>query len=115
MKILLLSLLLIPLTCNAEDWTGEQKYLTAGYLVMSYIDYRQTLVIAEKGEEVNPYLGPSPSKKEVRNYFIKTTAISMGIAAVLPRKWRTRYLYALDGFYFGYTLHNHWIGYRVNF
>jgi len=110
-----LILLLIPLTCNAGDWTDEQKYLTAGYLVISYVDYRQTLVIAENGDEANPYLGHSPSSDEVKDYFIKLAAINMGIAAILPTKWRTRYLYALDGFSFGYVLHNHWIGYRVDF
>lgn len=98
-----------------DSWTTEQK-IVEGYMIMvTVIDYGQTVDIASKGEELNPMLGSNPSKETVKAYFIKSSLAHFIVASMLPSKWRTRFLYTTSGYQTAFILHNHWIGYRVEF
>ena len=112
---IILIILMFSFPVKAEQWTNEQKYLEAAFMAVTYIDYRQTLVIAEQGQELNPYLGANPSPQDVRRYMLAGAGLHLLISYTLPRKWRTRFQYVTVGFTTAFVVHNHWIGYRMKF
>lgn len=114
-KLLLLLWTIACAPAQAAPWTVEQKYLEAGYFAVMYLDYKQTLIIAEGNDEVNPMLGSNPSDEKVAKYFMQAGLAHLALAHVLPSKWRTRFQYLTFGGEFAFVLHNHWIGYRIEF
>ncbi len=77
-----------------KDKWGLHNYLLEGaYLGLQLADERQTEQIARnhKYRETNPYLGPHPSEKRVREYMAATALAQLGLAYLLPEPWRTMF------------------------
>jgi hypothetical protein len=91
---LLLVLAILPSTNTlaADKWSTQDKSLEATYLVLKFVDWRQTRYIAknpDKYYEMNPMLGKHPSTKEVDAYFITTAILHPIVSHYLPKKYRT--------------------------
>ena len=113
--IIILLITVKPVTAN--DWTRQDTYYQAGYTMLLFADYLQTMEIIEDGSlyETNPILGRYPSKQETSAYFA-SCAITAAVAAfLLPPKQR-RWLYIfLIGIESNTIYHNYQIGIRINF
>lgn len=88
-KYLLLLILLLPVPCYAID--TKDIILEASWQALHYIDYRQTIEIAEHPDqfkERNPILGSHPSKGTVNTYFAITSALHLIAFYIIPDKYR---------------------------
>lgn len=125
MKYLLGLVLIIPACCNADGffkhdpWTKEDTMREAAYLVLHVVDWGQTRNIVNRREEgyweINPILGKQPSIKRVDSYMAFSAIAHVGIAYVLPQKWRARFQYTTAGIKTGLVIYNNSAGLRVDF
>jgi hypothetical protein len=89
-RIFITAVLLLCLTTPAlaADWTWsrEDTVREAVGLGLTVIDYGQTMDIASRDDrvELNPILGPHPSREEVRDYFLAVIVLHPLISAALP-------------------------------
>lgn len=90
-KIYFTLLLLFPLVSFASDpWSTSDKIRGGLFLGLSYVDYKQTIYIAEHPEEFserNSFLGNHPSKNRVTNHFIIATGINLIFMDYLPSSY----------------------------
>ena len=93
---IILILLFIPVMGNAADkWDNTDIGLAASALALRTMDWRQSREIAENPlifREINPMLGDHPSTGQVDAYFAVSALAQIGIAHVLPSKWRKIWL-----------------------
>lgn len=97
--IILFVVVLLPSTSFSapfvfDAWDKQDIGLEATYLVLHFVDWRQTLSIVDqpdKYHEVNPLLGRHPSRNTVNFYMIGTSLIHVGIVHILPKKWRPHF------------------------
>lgn len=102
----------------ADEWDKYDKYLLGAAVTTTILDWGQTRDIAKnpnKWSEANPILGNHPTTGEVDLYFVGALIAEVGVAHILPSKYR-------KGFLVGVTLveticiiHNHGAGIRINF
>ncbi len=92
-----ISLLFVSLTAlspAAQAWTEKDSLWEAAYLATHIADWGQTRSIANscaKGGqyyETNPILGKCPSVQMVNTYFVSTALLHVGVAQMLPSKYR---------------------------
>ena len=90
MRLLLLALILTASPGIAADWTWskEDTVREAVGLGLTILDFGQTNHIADSDDrlELNPILGPRPSREEVRDYFAAVLILHPLISYALPAK-----------------------------
>lgn len=71
-------------------WTNTELAMFGAYMGFHATDWRQTLVITgdDSRHELNPILGPYPSKAKVNRYFAATLVTSYFAADLAGSKWR---------------------------
>lgn len=89
-KTVLLSVLLLPVLANANDWTTQDTYREAIVYIALALDATQTLDIKRHQGmyETNPLLGKHPTDRKIIGYFLGVAAAHTGIAAILPTPYR---------------------------
>jgi hypothetical protein len=104
---------------SEREWTDVQVGLAAVAMTLRFVDWGQTLDIAERWptttySEKNPFIGPYPSRGDVNRFFIVSTVLMGAFAHYVPQ-YRTAILslYIANGAY--YTKKNYEIGLRINF
>jgi hypothetical protein len=65
--------------------------------------------------ETNIYLGKKPSIGEVDTYMPLAILATLGIAHVLPEKYRSKFLYGMSFLELGTIYNNNKIGLKINF
>jgi len=83
-----------PTPGDDGSWDTTDKALLVGCAALWYIDYQQTLQIAEDEDmyELNPFLGEDPSRERVNLHFAGSFALNYYIADKLNPKYRKTYL-----------------------
>lgn len=88
-RLVVVLIVLFPYLARGADWSWDgadiaRELVGAGVTV---IDYGQTQDISNHGGEVelNPILGPHPSRAGVRNYFAGVLVLHPLISAALPK------------------------------
>lgn len=121
MKRIVIALLLLPTTASAlDEWTPADSVREATYLALHVADWGQTRY-ANNDEnqhryiEQNKILGESPSLKRIDTYFAVTALAHVGVAYVLPRKWREAFQYTTIGMEAVVVFRNNSIGVRFDF
>lgn len=74
-----------------EGWSKADTTRQAAYTMLHIQDWRQTIEIAnhhDKYKELNPILGPRPSRHDVDIYMASTLILNPIIAASLKPKYR---------------------------
>lgn len=119
MKYLLSAMaFILPIHCQAQEWTDTDTAYEAVYLVLHTADWAQTRYIAAHSEqfnEDNQFLGNDPSDSEVNRYFILTGLLHTGIAYALPEKWRRGFQIVTISIEASVVSHNYRIGVNMNF
>lgn len=98
--IIISCIVLFPFTVLAENWTKEDTNREIVYSVLHVVDWQQTRTIAanpERYKELNPLLGKHPSIQEVDIYMASSLLAHIGIAYILPLKWREAFQYVTIG------------------
>lgn len=89
-SIFIIILLCVPISVSAEQWKKTDQMLFGSFLVLEYIDYRQThsLVADDDFYETNLILGKDPSKSEIDIYFAGCVMGTYLIADKFPKRRR---------------------------
>uniref|UniRef100_A0A6M3L3N3 Uncharacterized protein n=1 Tax=viral metagenome TaxID=1070528 RepID=A0A6M3L3N3_9ZZZZ len=91
---LFLSIFIYSSTHASDKWTITNTVLEISSQTLRFIDFKQTLQIAEnpdKYSERNPLLGEHPSKEKVYLYFISGAIGHFMISYFLPEPYRTAF------------------------
>ena len=111
-----LTLLLVGAnTLYASEWGTLDTTLFGSLAALQYVDYRQTLDIAEDNMEANHLLGTSPSDVEVGIYFLAMTTGVWVVADQLTGAYRTAWLLVFTIFQAVNVDKNWSYGYTVKF
>jgi len=82
-------------TYRPPKWTKADTVRQGAYTAFHVVDWQQTREVADRNDfyEMNPILGPNPSRDQVDLYFLGTWVVMTGAAYLLPRPWRERLQY----------------------
>jgi len=116
--IIIIIILFISTPAIAFDkWDKTDIILLSASTVALAIDWRQTRRIAEQPDrffEINPILGRHPSLSQVDMYFMVSLIVNVGVAHILPSKWRKIFLGAMTMWEVGFVTHNNNIGLGIS-
>jgi hypothetical protein len=104
--------------CAFDEWTTNDTYRQAAFLVLDAADWAQTRNIArnpDKWNETNPSLGAHPSTTDVDKYFVGMALINTSIAYALPSDYRAAFQYLSIGYESGFVRRNLSIGINAKF
>ncbi len=98
-----------------ERWSKDEVALEAVYQTLQFIDYRQTLSIAEDDEytENNIFLGKNPQDEYIHAYFLAAALGHVAITEMLSPKYRRIWQMITIGIEAGYVTHNYSIGVQI--
>lgn len=104
---------------NAQslEWTNTQKGLAVAAVMLHTIDWGQTRHIASnlhKWRELNPVIGPAPSRGRVNGYFL-LTGVTIGLMAHFMPRFRTTLLSVYVGGQVLNTARNFSLGLKMSF
>ena len=101
-------LCLACLSLSAGDWTKADSLRQGAVLAAFYADYTQTCQIAQSPNlrELNPILGPHPSRTAINRYFITGAALHTAIAYFLPTDARRKWQNGTIAIEIGFIAHN---------
>ena len=117
MKLLLLSLCLMPTIAHAE-WSTTDTVMEATYAVVHIMDWRQTrAIVGSEGRwrETNNILGDHPSRDRVDTWFAGTLAGHALVSYLLPDKCRTAWQTLTIGMEATTVVRNYQLGIKVAF
>jgi hypothetical protein len=103
---------------SGSEWTTNDTYRQATFLVLDAADWAQTRNIArnpDKYFETNPSLGAHPTTSQVDKYFVGMALLNTGIAYALPTNYRAAFQYLSIGYEAGFVRRNLSIGIKVKF
>ena len=87
-----MAFILIGQNCFAGDWDKTEKILGSAFIIGQGINYIQTREVQKRENlyEINPYMRSIAGDSEWRlaAWKIGTTAGVIGLAHILPPKWR---------------------------
>ena len=132
------ALTVVALLCSAlpasalDPWTWTDTAVEAAYLSLHVVDWGQTNDIAAPAawhqcpgggawrpaktyHERTPVLGRNPSRDRIAAYFIGTGLLHIGLARVLPGRWRTAFQVGTVGLEGFVTYRNARLGFVVRF
>jgi len=110
--------ILFSSSCKAEEWETRNKWIGGAALALHIADWRQTRYITEHPQiyrEMNPLLGPHPSKAEVDRFFLLTGIGTYLIADYLQGDTRTTFLSVFSVLKFSAVYNNYSIGIKLEF
>jgi len=90
-KLLALTLFVLSLSANADEWSTADKQREFVYMALHLMDWAQTRNIArnsDKWREINPILGEHPSEDKVDAYFAVMALAHIAISDALRSKYR---------------------------
>ncbi len=113
-------LCLFGLCSQANAWSTKDTLWEGAYLAAHVADWGQTRDIASSCAsgayyETNPVMGKCPSINLVNTYFAATALLHIGVAHVLPQKYRRMFQAGTLGMEVNYVANNARIGLSVNF
>lgn len=119
-RVFLLAIALHACAGSAYAWNHEDTLWESTYLMAHIADWGQTRDIAVQCDsgayyETNPIIGKCPTVNWVNNYFIATALAHVGIATMLPKKYRRLFQMGTLAMEVGYISNNARIGLRANF
>ena len=119
-RLAVAALLACAANANAADpWSNTDKVLAGAFLSSLTADYLQTRQIAREPdrwyEQNNPLLGDQPSVSRVNLIFLTSAVVTLGVAHLLPSKWRKVLLVSGTVVEAGFAAHNARIGLKVGF
>ena len=90
-------------------WDKPDTVMLGIITTLQFMDYRQTLQIADAGAELNPFLGRSPSKGKIQQYFLLYNLGVLTASCILSnkhRKWFQMYYIGMEGYavYWNYRI-----------
>jgi hypothetical protein len=120
--------LLFVSVAHAEEWPSTDKWMLGAAVTLMVIDWGQTRDMTrhpwykthcptckDPYYEHNPLLGKTPSIGEVDKYFTAAILGTLGIAYVMPNKYRPYFLGGVVSLQSYWVYNNHRIGLRVDF
>lgn len=132
--IIILLMLSVANIAHADEWSTESKALASIFTVATVIDWGQTRDIVHNStdrctkrinnglqctggyhEKTNIYLGRDPSMSKVNTYMPVAMVAILGIAHVLPEKYRVRFLQGMSFLELGTIYNNKKIGLKIRF
>lgn len=115
----LLAFLLTFPAYAADPWTPTQKALAVAYTGLVLVDRGQTMRGSvehpDQYNEMNPILGSNPSARTVNIACAVSIVGAIGIAHVLPSRYRTTWLGSISVVELAVVSHNYRIGLAVSF
>jgi hypothetical protein len=81
---------------KSQPWSYREKINEATWQGIHFLDFLQTEKIASHPDlyhEVNPLLGPHPSKGKVALYFASGALVHLGVTSILPPPYREAFQY----------------------
>lgn len=119
-RLVLATMLACSINAHAADtWSTTDKVLAGAFLSSLTADYLQTRQIAREPdrwyEQGNPLLGDQPSASRVNIIFLTSAVVTLGVAHILPSKWRKVLLVSGTVIEAGFAAHNARIGLKVGF
>lgn len=117
MKALISLLLCFVGVAHAEDWTTEQKVLSATLAAAVAADYGQTRSIAHRPGcwEYNPILGRHPSETRINVYFVAVPLLAYALLDNVSSEHRTIALRVLTSVEVAVVGRNAYLGYGMRF
>ena len=112
-----LFLFLISFNCIAQDqWTESDSYRETAYVVVTAVDWNQTLQINSHGlRESNVILGSHPSDSRINTLIPASMFAHYYIATLLPTEYRKAWQYTWIGIETGYIFNNFSLGLKIKF
>lgn len=114
--------LLIGAALRASDpWSAADVRREVAVVAVSVADWAQTLDLVRAqergapGEELNPFLGPRPSRGAVNRWFAASILCHVLVVGRLPVRWRPAFQHASFGWELAIVGHNARVGLRVSF
>lgn len=94
MKTLLLLLACLTLNAQADELSRDDILGTAAVLTTFAIDYRQTLDIKNHPGmyETNPILGKNPTDRQVKQYFVGASLVTLAAVYLMPAEYRKYFI-----------------------
>jgi hypothetical protein len=123
LKKFILILLLLPSVSYAfDEWTKTNIVLGTTATIVHVLDWGQTLDMVNRSNEFHEdnfitkrIIGEHPSRSEVNVFMASTLLLKLGIAHVLPAKWRNYFL-GVSIIWQGQTVYNNYrIGLKIDF
>ena len=117
-RLALAALLAVAINAQAADeWTTADKSLAAGVITAYALDWAQTRDISNHHDlrETNPLLGEHPGYAKINNYFVATGLVTLGIAHILPSKYRKIFLTSVVVVEVGFIANNAHLGLKMRF
>ncbi|MDH5232257.1 MAG: hypothetical protein OEZ58_20790 [Gammaproteobacteria bacterium] len=110
--------LLFPLNANA--WSEKDTLWEGAYLLAHVADWGQTRDIALQCSqglyyEMNPVIGRCPNVHWVNTYFLGTALLHIGVANLLPQKYRRMFQAGTLGMELNFVNNNSNIGLTIKF
>jgi len=101
---------------SANDWSTADTVRQAAVLATFAVDYKQTSDIKNHPGmyETNPLLGPHPSQRTIRAYFITAALVHTGVMALLPPDTRAAVQYGTIVLQVAVIGHNKYIGLKTS-
>lgn len=114
--IVMVWLVLYSANSRAEGWSTKDTKLGVAALVVTVVDWGQTLNIVDRPGyfEHNLMLGRHPTRAEVNQHFLLTTLLVGSLAHFIP-KYRTEILAVYVTVQTINTVRNYSIGLKVSF
>lgn len=101
---------------RAGEWLGEDTARQAAVMLLFAADWTQTRQIAanpDRYRELNPLLGPHPTRAQVDAHFASVVVGHAVIAYLLPHEWRAAWQWITIGVESATVYHNYRIGLRI--
>ena len=70
----------------SHQWTADNTILAVTSTLGLVLDWGQTLNVRR---EINPILGPHPSRGAINRYFLTCVVANVGLGMLLPNPYRT--------------------------
>lgn len=116
--ILLAVLMLVGLPARAADpWSRADIIRETAVVTVSTADWLQTIELTQRmgRPELNPLLGPHPTRGEINRYFAASILLHVAITRALPARFRPAWQYGSIGWELAIVGHNASVGIRVTF
>jgi len=96
-----------PPAADPDRWTWVNTGLEAAFVAATFVDVLTTNALLHDGiTEMNPLLGPRPSKARLYATMLTANVLHCGAAYFLPARWREAWQGLGLGVELGIILHN---------
>lgn len=103
---------------SGKAWDKPDAFLLGTSVTLLVVDWSQTRYIAshpDQFHEKNRFLGVHPSISKVNRYFVANVVGTVGVAMVLPSRWRKFWLGGVSVIEISAVRNNRSIGIKTDF